>query len=151
GRDRALSSRPGGIARASASRRPAARPPARPRDTARCGCRSTGSPLPARARASPPRAPRPGARRETPRARAARAARYGGSIRRRRGPCPTACKCLRRRHFTIYNCPRMDTLDRIKGLATQELSLDPAKLDSNAPLDTLGIDSLTFIEFMFKV
>ena len=45
----------------------------------------------------------------------------------------------------------MQTLDRIKDLATRELSLDPAKIDPNAPLDSLGIDSLTFIEFMFKV
>jgi acyl carrier protein len=45
----------------------------------------------------------------------------------------------------------MDTLDRIKELAVKELSLDPATLDPNAPLDKLGIDSLTFIEFMFKV
>ncbi len=46
---------------------------------------------------------------------------------------------------------RMDTLARIKDLAIKELSLDPAKLDPNAPLADLGIDSLTFIEFMFKI
>jgi acyl carrier protein len=45
----------------------------------------------------------------------------------------------------------MDTLSRIKELAVKELSLDPSKMDPNAPLDALGIDSLTFIEFMFKV
>ncbi|MGH8765366.1 MAG: acyl carrier protein [Burkholderiales bacterium] len=45
----------------------------------------------------------------------------------------------------------MDTLERIKNLAVKELSLDPAKVDPNAPLDSLGVDSLTFIEFMFKV
>ena len=45
----------------------------------------------------------------------------------------------------------MDTLSRIKDLATKELQLDPAKLDPTAPLETLGVDSLTFIEFMFKV
>jgi len=45
----------------------------------------------------------------------------------------------------------MDTLARIKDLAVKELSLDPAKMDPNAPLADLGIDSLTFIEFMFKV
>lgn len=45
----------------------------------------------------------------------------------------------------------MDTLARIKELAAKEFSLDPAKLDPAAPLDTLGIDSLSFIEFMFKV
>lgn len=45
----------------------------------------------------------------------------------------------------------MDTLSRIKELAQKELSLDPSKLDPTAPLDALGIDSLTFIEFMFKI
>jgi len=45
----------------------------------------------------------------------------------------------------------MDTLSRIKDLAVKELSLDPAKLDPQAPLTDLGVDSLTFIEFMFKV
>jgi acyl carrier protein len=45
----------------------------------------------------------------------------------------------------------MDTLARIKDLAIKELSLDPGKIDANAPLADLGVDSLTFIEFMFKV
>ena len=45
----------------------------------------------------------------------------------------------------------MDTLARIKQLAAKEFSLDPGKLDPAAPLDALGIDSLSFIEFMFKV
>ena len=45
----------------------------------------------------------------------------------------------------------MDTLARIKDLAVAELALEPGKLDPNAPLDSLGIDSLTFIEFMFRV
>lgn len=45
----------------------------------------------------------------------------------------------------------MDTLARIKDLAVKELSLDPAKIDPNAPLADLGVDSLTFIEFMFKI
>ena len=45
----------------------------------------------------------------------------------------------------------MDTLARIKDLAAKEFSLDPTGLDPAAPLDTLGIDSLSFIEFMFKV
>ena len=45
----------------------------------------------------------------------------------------------------------MDTLSRIKALAAKEFSLDTGKLDPAAPLDTLGIDSLSFIEFMFKV
>ena len=45
----------------------------------------------------------------------------------------------------------MDTLSRIKQLAAKEFSIDPEKLDPQAPLDTLGIDSLSFIEFMFKI
>jgi acyl carrier protein len=45
----------------------------------------------------------------------------------------------------------MDTLARIKDLAAKEFSIDPGGLDPNAPLDTLGVDSLSFIEFMFKV
>ena len=46
---------------------------------------------------------------------------------------------------------RMDTLARIKDLAAKEFSIDAGALDPAAPLDTLGIDSLSFIEFMFKV
>ena len=45
----------------------------------------------------------------------------------------------------------MDTLGRIKALAAKEFSLEPGKLDPQAPLETLGIDSLAFIEFMFKI
>jgi acyl carrier protein len=45
----------------------------------------------------------------------------------------------------------METIARIKDLAAKEFSLDPARLDAAAPLDTLGIDSLSFIEFMFKI
>lgn len=45
----------------------------------------------------------------------------------------------------------MDTIARIKELAAKEFSLEPARLDPAAPLDTLGIDSLSFIEFMFKI
>lgn len=45
----------------------------------------------------------------------------------------------------------METLARIKDLAAKEFSIDAGALDPNAPLDTLGIDSLSFIEFMFKV
>lgn len=45
----------------------------------------------------------------------------------------------------------MDTLARIKEMAAREFSIDAASLDSSAPLDSLGIDSLSFIEFMFKV
>lgn len=45
----------------------------------------------------------------------------------------------------------MDTLARIKDLAAKEFSIDPTRLDPAAPLDTLGVDSLSFIEFMFKI
>ena len=45
----------------------------------------------------------------------------------------------------------MDTLGRIKDLASKEFSLDAGALDPTAPLDSLGIDSLSFIEFMFKI
>jgi acyl carrier protein len=45
----------------------------------------------------------------------------------------------------------MDTLARIRQLAAKEFSINPDALDPGAPLDTLGIDSLSFIEFMFKV
>jgi acyl carrier protein len=45
----------------------------------------------------------------------------------------------------------MDTLGRIRQMAAKEFSLNPERLDPNAPLDSLGIDSLSFIEFMFKV
>ena len=45
----------------------------------------------------------------------------------------------------------MDMLSRIKDLAAKEFSIDANGLDPGAPLDTLGIDSLSFIEFMFKV
>ena len=45
----------------------------------------------------------------------------------------------------------METLDRIRDLAAREFSLNPSALDPAAPLDSLGIDSLSFIEFMFKV
>ena len=45
----------------------------------------------------------------------------------------------------------MDTLGRIRQLAAKEFSINPDGLDPNAPLDALGIDSLSFIEFTFKV
>ena len=45
----------------------------------------------------------------------------------------------------------MDMLARIKQLAAQEFSLEPARLDAAASLESLGIDSLSFIEFMFKI
>ena len=45
----------------------------------------------------------------------------------------------------------MDTLARIRQLAAKEFSINPDALDPNAPLERLGIDSLSFIEFMFRV
>jgi acyl carrier protein len=45
----------------------------------------------------------------------------------------------------------MDTLARIKDLTFKELALDPASIDPHAPLADLGVDSLTLIEFMFKI
>jgi len=45
----------------------------------------------------------------------------------------------------------MSTLARIQDLAAKEFSIDPTSPDPQAQLDTLGIDSLSFIEFMFKV
>ena len=49
-----------------------------------------------------------------------------------------------------YNC-LMDVLDRIKHLAAKEFSMDPGSIDPDTPLNTLHIDSLSFIEFLFKV
>jgi acyl carrier protein len=45
----------------------------------------------------------------------------------------------------------MDTLAQIKHLAVKEFSLDADKIDPNAPLGDSGLDSLSLIEFMFKV
>jgi acyl carrier protein len=45
----------------------------------------------------------------------------------------------------------MDTLERLRELAAKELAIDPGALDPAAPLDSLGIDSLMLIDFMFKV
>jgi acyl carrier protein len=45
----------------------------------------------------------------------------------------------------------MDTLERIQQLARKEFSLEAAQLDAATPLDSLGIDSLSFVEFMYKI
>jgi len=45
----------------------------------------------------------------------------------------------------------MDTLARIRELAVKEFSIDAGGLDPNTSLDSLGVDSLSFIEFMFKI
>ena len=44
-----------------------------------------------------------------------------------------------------------DILDRIRRIAATDFSLDPAGLDANVPLQSLDIDSLVFVEFLFKI
>jgi acyl carrier protein len=51
----------------------------------------------------------------------------------------------------FFDLKEVDMLARIKDLASKEFSLDAAALDPAARLDSLGIDSLSFIEFMFKI
>ena len=45
----------------------------------------------------------------------------------------------------------MEVLDRLRALAAREFSLDGSALDPETPLASLHIDSLAFIDFMFKV
>ena len=45
----------------------------------------------------------------------------------------------------------MDTITRIRTLAAKDFSIDPDKLDPDTVLESLKIDSLTFVEFLFKV
>jgi acyl carrier protein len=45
----------------------------------------------------------------------------------------------------------MDTLTRIKELAAQQFGGEPNAIDENAPVNTLGIDSLGFLEFLFEL
>lgn len=45
----------------------------------------------------------------------------------------------------------MDTLQTIKELAAQQFGGEPDAIDTNAPVDKLGIDSLGFLEFMFEL
>jgi acyl carrier protein len=45
----------------------------------------------------------------------------------------------------------MHVLDRLRALATRELSIDSAALDPQTPLSALHIDSLAFVDFIFKV
>jgi acyl carrier protein len=45
----------------------------------------------------------------------------------------------------------MPVLDRLRALAEKELSIDSAALELETPLTALHIDSLAFIDFMFKV
>ena len=45
----------------------------------------------------------------------------------------------------------MEVIDRLRALAAKEFSMDQAALDPETPLASLHIDSLAFIDFMFKV
>jgi acyl carrier protein len=45
----------------------------------------------------------------------------------------------------------MPVLDRLRGLAAKELSIDSSALELQTPLTALHIDSLAFIDFLFKV
>src|SRR6266850_6349024 len=80
-----------------------------------------------------------------------RIAGFSAALRRRRVVLMDAVGCGLRLLASDYNSSSMDTLARIKQLAAKEFSLSPDGLDPGAPLDSLGIDSLSFIEFMFKV
>ncbi len=45
----------------------------------------------------------------------------------------------------------MTTLDSLKDLAAKQFGGDPASIDTNAGIDTLGLDSLGFLEFLFEL
>jgi acyl carrier protein len=45
----------------------------------------------------------------------------------------------------------MTTLDSLKELAAKQFGGDPASIDANAGVDTLGLDSLGFLEFLFEL
>ena len=45
----------------------------------------------------------------------------------------------------------MDTLDTIRQLAATQFGREADTIDVNAQVDTLGIDSLGFMEFLFEV
>ena len=45
----------------------------------------------------------------------------------------------------------MDVLDRLRALAAQELAVDTSAFDAETPLSELHIDSLAFVDFLFKV
>ena len=45
----------------------------------------------------------------------------------------------------------MDVLDRLRKLAAQELAVDTSRFDPDTQLSELHIDSLAFVDFMFKV
>jgi len=45
----------------------------------------------------------------------------------------------------------MTTLDRLRALLADELALDPAKIQPDATLESLEVDSLRMIEILFRV
>ena len=45
----------------------------------------------------------------------------------------------------------MTTLDRLKALLTDELALDAARIEPEATLESLEVDSLRMIEILFRV
>jgi acyl carrier protein len=45
----------------------------------------------------------------------------------------------------------MNTLDTIKDLAAKQFGREAHAIDETAPVDTLGIDSLGFLEFLFEL
>ena len=45
----------------------------------------------------------------------------------------------------------MDTVDHLRNMIIEEFELDPDKVQPDTDLTALGIDSLSVIEFLFKV
>jgi acyl carrier protein len=45
----------------------------------------------------------------------------------------------------------MDVLDQLRALAARELAVDTAKFEPQTSLTELHIDSLAFVDFLFKV
>ncbi|HEX2829928.1 MAG TPA: acyl carrier protein [Burkholderiales bacterium] len=45
----------------------------------------------------------------------------------------------------------MDVLEQLKALAARELAIDTSKFEPQTPLADLHIDSLAFVDFLFKV
>ena len=45
----------------------------------------------------------------------------------------------------------MDTRQTLSDIATREFQCDPAKMAEQTPISELGIDSLGFIEFIFRI
>jgi len=45
----------------------------------------------------------------------------------------------------------MSTLEVIKQLAANQFGGDPYEIDENATVEKLGIDSLSFLEFLFEL